>query len=116
MFFAVNLLMLPLRLLLKLFQRMEGLESSDPLRKALDKGWLYTKYAVLTLFILLNLAVFSGVPHLRWSSTVHTSRSGELQGKSEYIGPFGNRTLEANETGPIPSRIAFIPVYKIFEH
>ena len=112
----LNLISLPLRLGWRLVRSTAELEASDPLRTAIDKGWLYCKYGALTLFIVLNLSIVSGVPHLRLDSTVHTSRSGEAQGESNYIGPFGFRIIEAAETGPVPPRIAFIPVYKIFEH
>ncbi len=107
-------LLLPLRMLFRFIRSSEDLNASHPLRIALDKGWLYCKYGTLTLFIALNLALVSGVPHVRLSSTVHTSRIGELQGKSEYIGPFGFKAIDAAETGPIPPRIAFIPIHQIF--
>ncbi|WP_430451108.1 hypothetical protein [Rhodopirellula europaea] len=86
------------------------LDSSDPLRVAVDNAWLYTKYAAIVIFILLNLTVVTGLPHVRWESTVHQTRTGTIQGESKYLGPLGFQLIEAEMTGPIPPRLFFIPL------
>jgi hypothetical protein len=112
--FVFYFLLLPYRLLQRGFRATQELNVSDPLRLALDKGWLYCKYAALALFIILNLTVFSGLPHVRIESTAHTTRDGLHQGFAKYLGPLGVQTIDAQDLEHAPPRIVFIPIQKVF--
>lgn len=92
------------------FDWYSRLDSADPFRAAVDKAWLYAKYSAIAIFILLNLTVLTGLPHVRWESTVHQTRNGSLQGQSKYLGPIGFQSIDAEATGPVPPRLFFIPL------